>query len=530
MYQQNQVILDPANTRIGQSLLNLGQGHLGGKANLFYALETPNPYFAMDSATGALVLKRKIEDAGTVPDSLEATLRRANRLGSEATAMINLKLDQFATVSTDGIFQRKYYEINLSENTGTNIEIFTIPGLEEYAGRVNLRIAAGNLDDTFYFAQTKPGVLMLRKSFDYETKQEYKLTIFGSVGLNFDTCNIVIRVVDENDNAPFFPVTRQIHSIKENLPPGSLVFTAQAEDLDTADSLTFTITGGDDFRIGETTGRVVSTRTFDYETEQEFRFVMIATDTAGAKATADVTVKIESVDEYHPVFESQSYKFSVDRLYPPGHILGRVKAGDADLGPGGRVVYSLASNDGYFQINPDSGEISVAKSLDTGLTSPDLSGRQYQDVTYVIQASTDRQDSLKTSTLVILQVKTDILPLAPLPSTQAGVAVWGQALIIALVFIVVIAIVGFILFRKFSGQGFMSKRLLDPNSTSNMQFAGAAATGGGHSHDTLDSTVPMSQYPPQYSDIVAQFEHSGKARNPIGAAGRLTQSELSEHR
>jgi hypothetical protein len=45
----------------------------------------------------------------------------------------------------------------------------------------------------------------------------------------------------------------------------------------------------------------------------------------------------------------------------------------------------------------------------------------------------------------------------------------------------------------------------------------------------------MSQYPPQYSDIVAQFQHSGKVAGVVGrtanASGgvqRLTQSELSE--
>ena len=55
-------------------------------------------------------------------------------------------------------------------------------------------------------------------------------------------------------------------------------------------------------------------------------------------------------------------------------------------------------------------------------------------------------------------------------------AVWGQALIIGIVFIVLIAVAGFFLFRKFSGHGFMSKRLLDPNSTANLQYAGSPGT------------------------------------------------------
>ena len=346
-------------------ILTSGLPH--AQSNLFYSLQTPNPYFAMDSASGALVLKRKIEDVKIVPGSLEASLRRANRQGGETSASINIQFDGLTALSTDGIFKRKYYEINLSEKTGVDTEIFSIPGIKQFTSKINLNIAAGNTNNMFQFSQNKPGTLILRKPFDFETTQEYKLTVFGSIGNRFDTFNIVIRIIDENDNAPFFPVSRQIHTIKENQPPGSFVFMAYAQDLDTTDTLSYTIDNGSEaFKIGENTGRVISTRTFDYESEKEFRFVLIAADAAGSRATADVTVKVESVDEYHPVFESQSYKFSVDRVYPAGHILGRVKASDEDQGPGGRVVYSLASSDAYFNINPDSGEISVARSLDTG--------------------------------------------------------------------------------------------------------------------------------------------------------------------
>merc|ERR1712012_616916 len=54
---------------------------------------------------------------------------------------------------------------------------------------------------------------------------------------------------------------------------------------------------------------------------------------------------------------------------------------------------------------------------------------------------------------------------------------------------------------------------------------------GGPLHDTstMDSSVAMSQYPPQYSDIVSQYSHSHPSKSVVGGrGGRLTQSELSE--
>ena len=50
-----------------------------------------------------------------------------------------------------------------------------------------------------------------------------------------------------------------------------------------------------------------------------------------------------------------------------------------------------------------------------------------------------------------------------------------------------------------------------------------------HDTSTMDSSVAMSQYPPQYSDIVSQYSHSHPSKSVVGGrGGRLTQSELSE--
>ena len=491
------VIID-SGAKIGTKLANIEVPYSG--RNLFYSLEagSANPYIGLDSSSGALVLKKRIDDPKLIPKSLGVALRRDNRLGDETSAKIMLNLDSLANNNGGHLFARKYYDVNLSENTGAGDQpIFRVP-IPPGSTKFDLKIAAGNLNDTFQLSSA--GSLLLKKPLDFETNAAYKLTILATRNNQFDTMTVVVKVLDENDNAPFFPVRRQIHSIKENAAPGSLVFVAYARDLDTSDSLTYSITS-DEFSIGETNGRVVSKRSFDYETEQAFSFILNVRDSAGAQASADITIKIESVDEYQPTFESPSYKFPVDRLYPAGHSLGRVKATDADAGPSGRVVYSPVSYNPYFKVDADTGEIYVSQNLDTGLLDQAGSNTPFQDVTYTVQASTGRDPSLKTQTLVIFQVKTAVLPPAPLPSTSAGVAAWVQALIIAFIFIIIIVGAGIFFFKRFSVNEFIQKRLIDPNSPAAMPYM--------HDTSTLDSTVPMSQYPPpQYSDIVSQYGHS----------------------
>ena len=523
----------------GDRLADLEAPYSAG-ANLFYALTgqaAGNPYIGVDSATGALILRRQIVDPALVPRELELSLRRDNRLGEVTTAKVQLNLGDWAAKAGGrsyggGPFARKQYEVNLSENTGPgNKPIFSLPDYTVSSGWA-LAIAAGNTNSTFSLLP-QSGDIQLAKQLDYETQAEYRLTLLAtssrpgrpSIGQSFETATLLVRVLDENDNAPYFPVTRQIHSIRENRPAGSLVFTANARDLDSSDSMTYALSpsGGQGalfFSVGPTDGRVVSTRAFDYETEREFSFRLTATDQAGTSATADITVKIESEDEYRPVFESSSYKFSVDHSLLRGHSLGRVRASDEDAGPGGRIVYSPVAVNRYFRVEPATGEIFVAQNLDTGLV--DLAGNgngigstppPFQDVTYTLQASTGREPSLKAQTLVIFRVKTDALPPAPLPSTGgsgAGLAAWVQALIIAFIFIIIIVGAGIFFFKRFSVNEFIQKRLVDPNSSTNMGFSNTM-----HDTSTLDSTVPMSQYPPpQYSDIVSQYGHShGKSGN-----------------
>ena len=498
------VIID-SSAKIGTKLANIGVQQSAG--NLFYSLDeaSRNPWVELDSSSGALVLKSKVLPSSALPPLLGVTLRKDNRLGDESRTSIRLNYQSQHDLFP--IFQRKYYDVKLSESAavGTTTQIFVFPPDQAAAAgqrKYNLQLAAGNFNNTFQLSKSAAASgaasLTLKKSLDYETTNEYKLLVYASDGESFDTAVVAVRLQDENDNAPVFAVSRQIHSVRENLSPGSPVFTARAADRDQEDVLRYSITS-EEFSIGETSGRVVTRRKFDFEAEREFSFVLTATDLAGRVASAEVIVKIESQDEYAPSFARPSYKYTIDRELGLGHVLGRVEATDEDAGPGGRVVYSLATRSDYFAVEAESGQLVVARALDTGLLGPGAESL-YQEVSVRVEASTGHPDSLRAQALVIFDVRTDILPAAPLPSTQ-GLAGWGTGLIVTIVIILVVAAAVFIFFRKFSVNDLLTKR--------RMEAGGAAGPLQPHynasMNDTLDSSVAMSQYPPQYSDIVSQY-------------------------
>ena len=518
-----EVIID-SSAKIGTKLANLGVQAAAG--NLFYSLDeaSHNPWVEVDSSSGSLILKKKVLPDSSPPNLLGVILRKDNRLGAESRTSIRLNYQSQDDLFP--IFQRKYYDVKLSENTavGTNTEIFVF-GRQgaALALKYDLRIAAGNWNSTFELSKSAAGenTLMLKKSLDYETTNEYKLLLYASRGYIFDTMILAVTVMDENDNGPMFPVSQMIHSVKENMSPGTPVFTAVAQDLDKSDVIKYSITS-EEFSIGETNGRVVTKRKFDYELEREFSFVLTGTDEVGRVASAEVIVKIESQDEYPPKFERPSYKFTIDRELPLGHILGRVQASDEDTGPDGRVVYSLASD--YFRVEVETGQLVISRALDTGVLGLDTD-KLYQEVSLTVLASTGRADSLKSSALIIFDVRTDILPAAPLPSTQSGLGSLGTGLIVSVILILIIVSAVVFFFKKFSVNDLLTKRRMDPAAAPVSHYNSGMS-------DTLDSSVAMSQYPPQYSDIVSQYgtktgQAQGRTRPELSDTGQSHRSASS---
>ncbi|CAL8109270.1 unnamed protein product [Calicophoron daubneyi] len=182
------------------------------------------------------------------------------------------------------------------------------------------------------------------------------------------TRRLHIEVLDENDNPPTFSASVIHLSCPENSPPGQLIGKLNATDKDIGENarLRFWIEEADASwaSIHSQTGEVRINTVFDREVEAERQFTAYVKDSADSKAhTASVQVKVAILDvnDHSPHF-TDLYFFSVPENSPPGTEVGYVRAEDEDEGDNGKVRYFLRQPSREFELDKDSGRLSVRSS------------------------------------------------------------------------------------------------------------------------------------------------------------------------
>jgi len=178
-----------------------------------------------------------------------------------------------------------------------------------------------------------------------------------------------ISVLDVNDNNPMFSTTESYVSFQEDVPIGTLIYVAQAQDNDSGINarLRYTISAdnGDDvswFQIDSTSGQITLRRLLDRESSATHRITVSASDagTPSRRASMTLVVSVLDVNDNRPVFNSDGYAFRVLRPVPLGAVIGSVRANDSDYGTANsRLTYYLYNGRlaDIFDVRSPSGEV-----------------------------------------------------------------------------------------------------------------------------------------------------------------------------
>lgn len=249
----------------------------------------------------------------------------------------------------------------------------------------------------------------------------YVLTVYakdGGLPPNYAKATVRIRVLDENDNAPFFGRLYYSIEVPENLEALPL-FTLRATDQDTGESgkmnykitgenlfylailflndqlncshnlkffliivynfykffITFAIAAGDpsgDFRLDRQSGVLSTSRPLDREKRAWYTLTITAQDQGHPplSCTATVEVTVMDVNDHSPLFQSSSYTADISEDVPIGSLVLEVKAIDLDQGSNSHVLYFLSSSShSMFIIDQSTGRIITAAPLDREKTS-----------------------------------------------------------------------------------------------------------------------------------------------------------------
>ncbi len=250
---------------------------------------------------------------------------------------------------------------SFDENQPDGTSIGTVVANDPDAGdMLTYSIAAGNGDGAFAInAATGELTIADTSLLDYEvtTSRQVDVTVSDNEGLS-DSATITLNLTDVNE-AP--NIDSATFAIPENSGIGTSAGIVTASDVDTGDSIHFSIAAGNvgnTFGIHSVTGEiiVINPALLDHESTSPFNLTVTATDTGGLSASADVIVSITDINEA-PTIDSAT--FSIPENSGIGTSVGTVTASDVDAGDTVSFAITAGNIGNGFGIHSVTGEIIV---------------------------------------------------------------------------------------------------------------------------------------------------------------------------
>uniref|UniRef100_A0A672H9V7 FAT atypical cadherin 3a n=1 Tax=Salarias fasciatus TaxID=181472 RepID=A0A672H9V7_SALFA len=266
-------------------------------------------------------------------------------------------------------FEQDIYDVTLNEIAppGTIVEAVKIrpePDDAEY-------ILTPSADSAFFQMNTLTGVISTTRWFTQVSQDVFNLEV-----LEVDSdLKVKVRVTidDANDNTPTFAQSSYEVFVNESVPVGSNVLTVSAVDGDKGENgyITYSISSLQPlpFKINQFSGVIITTKELDFESSPEsFVFVVRASDWGSPyrrESEVNVTIHLENVNDNQPLFEKVACQGVISGDFPVDEVITTMSAIDIDELE--LVKYKIISGNeqGYFDLNPDSGVLALRHSLAT---------------------------------------------------------------------------------------------------------------------------------------------------------------------
>ncbi|XP_053363533.1 protocadherin Fat 3a isoform X2 [Clarias gariepinus] len=296
--------------------------------------------------------------------SLQARDRGTPQKSSEVQ-MVHLKLSRPSPLEIR--FQKEVYEVNLSEIAPPKTIVLAVklhpePASVEY-------ILTPSADSAFFSVNSETGVISTSRWLTKLTQRNFELEVME---VESDLkAKVRVLLEDANDNAPVFTQQSYEVFVNESIPVGTRVVVVTALDADHGENSYITYSMASlmplPFTIHQFNGAITTRQELDFESSSEsFSFVVRASDWGSPyrrESEVNVTVHIENVNDNKPLFEKVSCIGVVSRDLPIGEVIATMSAIDIDEME--LVKYKIISGNeyGFFDLNPDSGVMTLRRSL-----------------------------------------------------------------------------------------------------------------------------------------------------------------------
>lgn len=284
------------------------------------------------------------------------------------------------------VFSRNVYNVSIKYEHEEAIPV-TILSARDSDTDKNSRISyhfspkTSELSKSHFKVNEVTGEIFLQKKFTSKQKLSYKLYVRATDGGNPPLSSIamvIVNVVNQQNNAPTIDVnfvsgsTDNTASISEDIKVGSFIAYVMVTDYDSGKngevSCNLQHNKFQLLSLGRTEWKVTVKSPLDRETQDHHDITINCQDKGSPPLHTESKFAIEVIDvnDVRPRFTKETLKFWIYENQKSNFPVGAVNASDPDLGPGGKLSYSLLTDKKNFlpfQIT-DRGLISTVMSLD----------------------------------------------------------------------------------------------------------------------------------------------------------------------
>jgi hypothetical protein len=189
---------------------------------------------------------------------------------------------------------------------------------------------------------------------DADTQAQYSFTVVATDAAGNESAgqSVTLDITDLDDTAATITSGNSADAIDENSGSGQVIYTATADDsADVSDAVTFSLAAGSDaaLSIDADSGAVTLNADPDAETQAQYSFTVVATDTAGNVSSAQsVTLDINDIDDAAPTITSTDSVIVVEGT-GSGQVVYQASSDDSGDDVQSGITYSLLGNNSNLQ-------------------------------------------------------------------------------------------------------------------------------------------------------------------------------------
>uniref|UniRef100_A0A3P8SIX4 Cadherin-12 n=1 Tax=Amphiprion percula TaxID=161767 RepID=A0A3P8SIX4_AMPPE len=333
----------------------------GNSARIVYSILHGQPYFSVDPKTG--VIRTALANMDREVKEEYQVLLQAKDMGGQlgglaSTTTINITLSDVN--DNPPRFAKSIFHLRVPESAAVGSAVGRILAHDLDAGSnawVDYTIVPGdegNMFDIVSNKESQEGVVILKKMIDYETKKSYTFKVEASnaqldprflhLGPFKDSVTVKVNVLDV-DEPPVFTKPSYSIDMYEDTPPGTIIGSVTAHDLDASSSavrysLEWQIESDSCFDIDTVEGTISTNEYLDRETAVQHNITVVATKLNNPllSAKVSVTVNVLDVNEFPPELAIPSDTFVCENSRI-GQVIQTVSAVDMDLPPVGQRFF-----------------------------------------------------------------------------------------------------------------------------------------------------------------------------------------------